>query len=88
MTEQKLINAYVDPRNAERAMDQIRSAAGDASWRIVNIVPLGASSDAKQVSPGINDPARLEGEPVLVVLERAVRDVEEDMHQLAASEAV
>lgn len=86
MTEQKLINAYIDPHNAERAMVQIRAAAGDDAWRIVNIVWLGQATDAKNVSPGVNDPRRLEGEPALVVLERTVSVTGEGKRRFAAAE--
>lgn len=86
MIEQRLINAYVDPNNVDKATAQIRAAAGDNTWRIVNIVWLGQPSNAKRVSPGNNDPQRLEGEPALVVLERTVTKAEEGKRRFATAE--
>lgn len=86
MTEQRLINAHVDPYNAEKAMGQIRAATGDDAWRIVNIVWLGQANDSKRVSPGNNDRRRFEGEPVLVVLERSVSIPREGKHRFATAE--
>ena len=86
MTEQKLINVYVDPVDAEETMAKIREAAGDDAWRIVNIAAFEGASAAKHVSPGINDPRTQEGELVLVLLERTTDDpIQSESRKLAAA---
>lgn len=71
MTEQKLITAYIDPADGSKAMRQIHEAAGEGTWRIVSIVDFSRVAASKRCSPGVGDPRLLEGEPVLVLLERS-----------------
>lgn len=78
MSAQKLIRVYIDLEDGSKAMEQIHEAAGDDTWRIVTIVSSGGGPAAKQASPGINDPLRLQGEPVLVLLERDGNPVDVD----------
>jgi hypothetical protein len=71
MKEQKIIRVYIDPVDGTKAMEQIRTAAGDDSWRVVSLLSIGGSVPSHS-SPGPNDPHSLESEPVLVLVEREV----------------
>lgn len=64
---QKIITTYVDMLDGDRAMKQIMAAAGEGSWRIVNLIDLHRFKEERQHSPGNPDPH--EGDLVLVVLE-------------------
>lgn len=70
MIEQKFIRTYLNPDQPGVAMDRIRHAAGEGSWRVVSILPVGEAVAARRMSPGNNDPQRFEGMPVLVLVER------------------
>jgi hypothetical protein len=87
MTTQKILTLRIDADDGERALAQIRQAAGPGGWRIVSLLDL---HDTQGFLPWASEYGR-QGRRVLVVLEQepeeepAIRSTRAALSDLALS---
>ena len=67
MKQQKVVRAYIDLNNPDRAIDQIGKAAGGGNWRVVSLSALEGLTHSMQESMGSGDFEAAGDNPVAVL---------------------